>query len=179
MSKTYPVVLKIQSPDITHKSDVGGVLLNIAGDDMLRSGYRQLIENVHRHKPSAIIDGVTVQKMADTKNAVELIVGFKKEENFGTVMLVGMGGVTAELFKDQRLEFPPLNERLARQMIESLKIYPLLKGYRGSPPKNIDKLIEALIRLSYLAADYPEIEELDINPLLVTPKDVIAWMPVL
>ncbi len=172
--KTYPVVLKIQSPDITHKSDVGGVLLNIAGDDMLRSGYRQLIENVHRHKPSAIIDGVTVQKMADTKNAVELIVGFKKEENFGTVMLVGMGGITAELFKDQRLEFPPLNERLARQMIESLKIYPLLKGYRGSPPKNIDKLIEALIRLSYLAADYPEIEELDINPLLVTPKDVIA-----
>ncbi len=172
--KTYPVVLKIQSPDITHKSDVGGVLLNIAGDDMLRSGYRQLVENIHRHKPDAKIDGVTVQKMADTKNAVELIVGFKKEENFGTVMLVGMGGITAELFKDQRLEFPPLNERLARQMIESLKIYPLLKGYRGSPPKNIDKLVEALIRLSYLAADYPEIEELDINPLLVTPKSVIA-----
>jgi acetyltransferase len=172
--KTYPVVLKIQSPDITHKSDVGGVMLNIAGDDMLRSAYRQLIENIHRHKPSAEIDGVTIQKMADTKNAVELIVGFKKEEKFGTVMLVGMGGITAELFKDQRLEFPPLNERLARQMIESLKIYPLLKGYRGSPPKNIDKLIEALIRLSYLAADYPEIEELDINPLLVTPEDVIA-----
>ncbi len=172
--KTYPVVLKIQSPDITHKSDVGGVLLNIAGDDMLRSGYRQLIENVRHHKPSAIIDGVTIQKMADTKNAVELIAGFKKEEKFGTVMLVGMGGITAELFKDQRLEFPPLNERLARQMIESLKIYPLLKGYRGSPPKNIDKLIEVLIRLSYLAADYPEIEELDINPLLVTPEDVIA-----
>ncbi len=172
--KAYPVVLKIQSPDITHKSDVGGVFLNIAGDDMLRSGYRQLIENVHRHKPSANIDGVTVQKMADTKNAVELIVGFKKEDNFGTVMLVGMGGITAELFKDQRLEFPPLNERLAWQMIESLKIYPLLKGYRGSPPKNIEKLIEVLIRLSYLAADYPEIEELDINPLLVTPKDVVA-----
>ncbi len=172
--KTYPVVLKIQSPDITHKSDAGGVMLNIIGDDMMRSAYRQLIENVRRYKPSALIDGVTVQKMADTKNAVELIIGFKKEEKFGTVMLVGMGGITAELFKDQRLEFPPLNERLARQMIESLKIYPLLKGYRGSPPKNIDKLIEALIRLSYLAADYPEIEELDINPLLVTPEDVIA-----
>ena len=172
--KSYPVVLKIQSPDITHKSDVGGVFLNIAGDDMLRIGYRQLIENIHRYQPSAHIDGVTVQKMADTQNAVELIVGFKKEELFGTVMLVGMGGITAELFKDQRLEFPPLNERLARQMIESLKIYPLLQGYRGSPPKNIDKLVEVLIRLSYLAADYPEIDELDINPLLVTPKEVIA-----
>ncbi|GMT45271.1 MAG: acetyltransferase [bacterium] len=172
--KSYPVVLKIQSPDITHKSDVGGVFLNIASDDMLRVGYRQLIENIHHHQPSAHIDGVTVQKMADTQNAVELIVGFKKEELFGTVMLVGMGGITAELFKDQRLEFPPLNERLARQMIESLKIYPLLQGYRGSPPKNIDKLVEVLIRLSYLAADYPEIDELDINPLLVTPKDVIA-----
>ncbi len=172
--KTYPVVLKIQSSDISHKSDAGGVFLNIASDDMLRIGYRQLIENIHRYKPSARIDGVTVQKMADTQNAVELIVGFKKEESFGTVMLVGMGGITAELFKDQRLEFPPLNERLARQMIESLKIYPLLQGYRGSPPKNIDKLVEVLIRLSYLAADYPEIDELDINPLLVTPKDVIA-----
>ena len=172
--KGYPVVLKIQSPDVTHKSDVGGVLLNISGDEMLRLGYRQLLENIQRHQPTAHIDGVTVQKMANIQNAVELIVGFKKEKMFGTVMLVGMGGITAELFKDQRLEFPPLNERLARQMIESLKIYPLLKGYRGSPPKNVDKLVEVLIRLSYLAADYPEIEELDINPLLVTPEEVIA-----
>jgi acetyltransferase len=172
--KGYPVVLKIQSPDVTHKSDVGGVLLNISGDDMLRAAYRQLLENIRRYLPSARIDGVTVQKMADVQNAVELIVGFKKEKMFGTVMLVGMGGITAELFKDRRLEFPPLNERLARQMIESLKIYPLLKGYRGSPPKAVDKLVEVLIRLSYLAADYPEIEELDINPLLVTPKEVIA-----
>jgi len=85
-----------------------------------------------------------------------------------------MGGVAAELLEDKRLEFPPLNERLARQMLKSLKIYPLLKGYRGSEPKNIDKLIEVLIRLSYLAADYPEIEELDINPLIVSPNEVMA-----
>ncbi len=172
--KGYPVVLKIQSPDVSHKSDVGGVMLNITGDEMLRPAYRQLLENIKHHQPDARIDGITVQKMADVQNAVELIVGFKKEKMFGTVMLVGMGGITAELFKDQRLEFPPLNERLARQMIESLKIYPLLKGYRNSPPKNIDKLVEVLIRLSYLAADYPEIEELDINPLLVSTKDVVA-----
>jgi acetyltransferase len=90
------------------------------------------------------------------------------------VLLIGMGGTTAELFKDNHLEFPPLNERLARQMLQSLQIYPLLTGYRGSKPKNIDKLIEAIIRMSYLAADYPEIEELDINPILVGPDDVIA-----
>lgn len=172
--KGYPVVLKIQSPDITHKSDVGGVILDIGSNEMLRHSYRQLLENIRKHRPDAHVDGVTVQKMKDTRYAVEMIVGFKKEKMFGTVMLVGMGGVTTELFKDQRLEFPPLNERLARQMLQSLKIYPLLEGYRGSPPKNIDKLVEALIRLSYLAADYPEIEELDINPLIVTPDDVIA-----
>ncbi|MBN2616391.1 MAG: bifunctional acetate--CoA ligase family protein/GNAT family N-acetyltransferase [Bacteroidales bacterium] len=172
--KGYPIVLKIQSPDVTHKTDVDGVMLNIDSDDMVRHAYRGLIKNFKKHAPEAHLEGITVQKMADTRHAVELIVGFKKEKMFGTVMLVGTGGVNAELFNDQRLEFPPLNERLARQMIQSLKIYPLLEGYRGSPPKNIDKLVEVLIRLSYLAADYPEIEELDINPLIVTPDQVLA-----
>jgi acetyltransferase len=88
--------------------------------------------------------------------------------------MIGMGGITAELFGDKALGFPPLNERLARHMIESLRIYPLLTGYRGTSPKNVEKLIQTLIRLSYLAADYPEIAELDINPLLVTPEEVIA-----
>jgi acetyltransferase len=115
-----------------------------------------------------------VQKMINTQNGVEMILGIKKDPVFGTVMLVGMGGTKAELFKDKRLEFPPLNEKLAMQMLQSLRIWPLLEGYRDSPPKNIDKLIEVLIRLSYLAADYPEIEELDVNPLFVTPTDVIA-----
>jgi acetyltransferase len=112
--------------------------------------------------------------MIRTKDAVELICGIKKDAVFGTVLMVGMGGTAAELFHDTALGLPPLNERLARQMLESLKIYPLLKGYRGSPQKNIEGLIQVLIRLSYLAADYPEIKELDINPLLVTPTDVIA-----
>ncbi len=125
-------------------------------------------------KPDAKLEGVTIQQMINIKDGVELILGIKKDPVFGTVVLVGMGGTGAELFKDKKLGFPPLNETLARQMIESLKIYPLLKGYRGSTPKNINKLIEVMIRLSYLAADYPEIEELDINPLLVTEKDAIA-----
>ena len=107
-------------------------------------------------------------------DSVELILGIKKDPVFGTVILVGMGGITAELFNDNRLEFPPLNEQLAMQMLKSLKIYPLLIGYRGSRRKHVEKLVEVLIRLSYLAADYPEIEELDINPLIVTPEHVIA-----
>ncbi len=172
--KGYPVVMKIYSPDITHKSDVGGVALNIKNADMIRANFRNMIKTVAEKCPNAKIEGVTIQKMVDTKDAVELIVGTKKDPVFGTVMLIGMGGTTAELFNDKRLEFPPLNEQLAKQMVKSLKIYPLLKGWRGDSPKNIDKLIEALIRMSYLAADYPEIEELDINPLIVTPNDVIA-----
>ena len=172
--KGYPVVLKIQSPDIFHKTDVGGVALDIRNDEMVRATYRNMLDTVKKYKPEARIDGITVQVMVDTANGVEMILGIKKDKLFGTVMLVGMGGTKAELFQDKRLEFPPLNEQLARQMLESLRIYPLLQGYRGSKPLNIDKLIEVLIRLSYLAADYPEIEELDINPIIVTPNDVIA-----
>ncbi|MDP3001815.1 MAG: bifunctional acetate--CoA ligase family protein/GNAT family N-acetyltransferase [Bacteroidales bacterium] len=173
-NRGYPVVIKIYSPDITHKSDVGGVALNIRNEEMVRATYRNMIKTVSEKMPDAKIEGVTVQEMVSSKDAVELILGIKKDPIFGTVMLVGMGGTTAELFKDKRLEFPPLNEQLARQMLQSLQIYPLLTGYRGSKPKNVDKLIEVIIRLSYLAADYPEIEELDINPILVTPDDVIA-----
>jgi len=170
----YPVVLKIQSPDITHKSDVGGVQLNLGTGKMVRAGFERIMESARMKRPAAKIEGVTVQKMASTKDSVELILGIKKDPVFGTVLLAGMGGITAELFGDKALGFPPLNERLARHMLESLKIYPLLTGYRGGQPKNIEKLIQVLIRLSYLAADYPEISELDINPLLVTAEDALA-----
>ncbi|NCA85257.1 MAG: bifunctional acyl-CoA synthetase/GNAT family N-acetyltransferase [Clostridia bacterium] len=170
----YPVVLKIDSPEVTHKSDVGGVMLDLENDHILTAAYHSMIERVNKRRPGIKINGVTVQKMIDIEDAVEMILGIKKDPVFGTVILIGMGGIEAELHQDQRLEFPPLNERLANQMIESLKIYPLLKGYRGRAPKNIDKLVEVMIRLSYLAADYPEIEELDINPIIVTADDVVA-----
>ncbi len=170
----FPVVLKIQSPDITHKSDSGGVKLNLSNEAQVKEAFENIISSAAKAFPGSRIEGVTVQKMVSLKDGVELILGVKKDPVFGTVMMVGMGGVTAELLSDKALGFPPLNERLARRMIESLKIYPLLKGYRGSKPKNIHGLIQTMIRLSYLAADYPEIEELDINPLLVTPDEVIA-----
>ncbi|MCF8369216.1 MAG: GNAT family N-acetyltransferase [Bacteroidales bacterium] len=172
--KAYPVVLKISSPDLIHKSDVGGVALNIENGEMLKATYRNMLESVSINEPGANIKGITVQKMIKSKDSIELILGIKKDPIFGTIMLVGAGGITAELYKDQRLEFPPLNEQLALQMLKSLKIYPLLEGYRGNKPKNIEKLIEVIIRLSYLAADYPEILELDINPLIVSPYDVMA-----
>ena len=170
----YPVVLKIFSPDITHKTDVGGVLLNIDSEDAVRKGFHTITGNAREKMPDAHIDGVTVQPMVKRDNAVEMILGIKQDPVFGTVLLAGMGGIYAELFKDRALGLPPLNERLARRMLESLKIMPLLKGYRGKPPVNIDQLVEILIRMSYLAADYPEIVELDINPLLVSPQDVVA-----
>ncbi len=170
----YPVVLKILSPDITHKSDVGGVALNIEDENTVWMTYKNMTQSIRHKLPDAKIEGVTVQPMFDARDSVELILGIKKDPIFGTALMIGMGGTAAELFKDRSLGFPPLNERLARRMLENLKIYPLLQGYRGSTPKNIEKLIEIMIRMSYLAADYPEIAELDINPLLVTPTDAIA-----
>lgn len=170
----YPVVLKIHSPDITHKTDVGGVVLDLRDADMVRGAFHSIMTGAAATQPDARLEGVTVQPMIDTRHAVELILGFKKDAVFGTVIMVGQGGITAELMRDRALGFPPLNERLARRMLSSLRIWPLFNGYRGRPPLAVDRLIEVLIRLSYLAADFPEITELDVNPLLVTPGGVIA-----
>jgi len=170
----YPVVLKIHSPDITHKTDVGGVILDLEDAEMVRAAFDRIVQSARTRRPDARVDGVTVQRMIKAKDAIELILGIKKDPVFGTVMMVGMGGTGAELLADRALGFPPLNERLAKRMLESLKMWPLLNGYRGRPPVNVARLTEVLIRLSYLAADYPEITELDINPLLVTAQDVIA-----
>lgn len=170
----FPVVLKVLSPQITHKSDVGGVALNLKDPSQVRKAFKDITEKSQKKYPGADIKGVTVQPMVVEEHAVEMIIGVKKDPVFGTVILTGSGGITTELFSDTTLGFPPLNEKLALRLLESLKIWPLLQGYRGRPPVNIDRLIEVLIRLSYLAADYPEISELDINPLSAGPKDVIA-----
>ena len=170
----YPLVMKIDSPDISHKTDVGGVILNIEDYEILSASYKRMLTSVNEKMPEAKISGVTLQQMVKVKDSVELILGIKRDDTFGTVIMVGMGGTGAELFKDRVIGFPPLNESLAYQMLESLKIFPLLKGYRGSKPVNMEILIETLIRLSYLAADYPEIVELDINPLLVYGEGATA-----
>ncbi len=153
---------------------MGGVALNIKDENTVWMTYKNMTESIKEKMPEAHIEGVTVQPMFNAKDAVELILGIKKDPVFGTSIMIGMGGTAAELFMDKSLGFPPLNEALALRMIKNLKIYPLLKGYRGSTPKAIDKLIEIMIRMSYLAADYPEIAELDINPLLLTPDEAVA-----
>ncbi len=170
----YPVAMKILSPDITHKTDAGGVELNVASDTEVREAFERMVNAARQHKREARIDGVTVQRMVSEPRGFEMIVGAKRDPVFGTVLMAGAGGTQAELFKDRALELPPLSERLARRMLESLKTWPLLAGYRGRPQMNVDRLLEILMRFSYLVADYPEIMELDINPLLVTPEDVIA-----
>jgi len=170
----YPVVLKIHSPQITHKTDVGGVALNLADDEAVRRAYQRMLRSAAEKRPDAELLGGTVQKMVTYPSSFELILGTRKDPVFGSVIMVGMGGVAAEVFRDRALALPPLSESLARRALESLKSWPLLQGYRGRPGVNIDRLIEILIRFSYLVADYPEIKELDINPLLVTPDDVIA-----
>ena len=170
----YPVVLKIHSPEITHKTDVGGVMLNLSSDEKVRKAYDRITTRAKEQRPDANIVGVSVQKMVSYPNSFELIMGSKKDPIFGSVIMVGTGGTGAEVFRDRALGLPPLNEALTRRMLESLKSWPLLQGYRGKPGVNIDRLIEIIMRFSYLVADYPEIKELDINPLLVTPEDVVA-----
>lgn len=170
----YPVVLKVHSPQITHKTDVGGVVLNLASAVEVRAAFDKITENARRMRPDAQVLGVTVQKMVAAVHGVELILGMKRDPVFGPVIMVGAGGVTAELFQDRALELPPLDERLARRMLESLRAWPLLTGYRGRPVVNVDQLLETLMRFSYLVAHLPEIAEIDINPLLVTPEGVIA-----
>jgi acetyltransferase len=126
---------------------------------------------------------VTLQPMITAARGVELLVGAKQDPVFGSVLLVGAGGVMAELLQDRALELPPLDEPLARRMLESLRCWPLLQGYRGRPGVDVERLIEVLIRFSYLVADWPELSEIDINPLLVTADRLIAldarmrWQP--
>jgi acetyltransferase len=120
------------------------------------------------------VAGVTVQRMVRARDGIEMILGAKRDPVFGTVLLAGLGGVTAEVLRDRALGLPPLNERLARGMLESLRAWPLLRGYRGRPGVDLDRLIGTLMRCSYLVADCPEIRELDVNPLLATPTEVVA-----
>lgn len=170
----YPVVVKLASPDITHKSDVGGVALDLPDAEAVRTAFARIAASARLARPEARVDGVTVQPMADSREGVELIVGAKRDPVMGSVILVGLGGVAAEVLQDRALGLPPLSERLARGLLESLRSYPLLTGYRGRPAVDMDRLVETLIRFSYLVADLGEVRELDVNPLLVTRRGVVA-----
>ncbi len=170
----YPVVIKVLSPDITHKTDVGGVALDLKDEQDVRHAFEAMMSKVKAARPDATIEGVAVQPMISKRDSVEMILGAKKDPVFGSVILLGVGGVTAEVWQDRALGFPPLTESLVRHMLKSLRAYKLLTGYRDMPAVDMDQLIQIAIRFSYLIAESPNIVELDINPLVVGPQRVIA-----
>jgi acetyltransferase len=166
----YPIVLKILSPQIIHKSDVGGVVLDINTPNEVRKAFEILIQRATDYNPNAQIIGVTVQPMIEKKGH-EIIIGGKTDPVFGPVILFGMGGVGVHLFKDHVIGLPPLNTTLIRRMMEETKIYQLLKGYRNIPPADIKRLEETMLLFSQLLIDFPQIKEIDINPLLIDEKE--------
>ncbi len=170
----YPVALKIVSPDIIHKTDIGGVIIDINSDSELRAAYLKLIDTVKSKAPDAKIKGVYVQQMIKSSN-YELILGSKKDPDFGTAIMFGTGGIATEVFRDFSIGLPPLNQVLARRLMEETKIYnSLVHGMRGKPPADIKKLEEIIVRFSNLIVDFPEIKEADINPLSVTDDSIYA-----
>jgi acetyltransferase len=170
----FPVALKIHSPDITHKSDVGGVVLNLGNPDRVRREAEGMIERVKAAHPEARLDGFLVQPMVRRPGAVELLVGLVEDATFGPLVAFGQGGTAVEIVRDTSLELPPLNALLARRLMARTRVWQLLQGYRGKPPANIEAIVEVLIRFGQLAADQAEIRELDINPLLADAAGVIA-----
>ncbi len=169
----YPVVMKILSRNISHKSDAGGVMLNLQDAFDVQRAFVKITERAQSEFPDADIMGVSVQPMLSQRDH-ELLAGLKHDRHFGPVVLFGAGGTAAELLKDRAVGFPPLNHVLARRMMEETRIYQLLKGFRNCPPANINMLVEILIRLSQLAIDFPEIAELDINPVVVGGGEICA-----
>ncbi len=166
----FPVVMKILSPQIIHKSDAGGVILNIHSEAEVRQAFETLIQRATAYNPDAQIIGATIQPMVQMKGT-EIIIGGKTDPVFGPTILFGMGGVGVELFKDYAMGIPPLNTTLIKRLLEETKVFRLLKGYRGTPPANIKKLEETLLLFSQLLTDFPQIKEIDINPLLINEKD--------
>jgi len=164
----YPIVLKIVSPDILHKFDVGGVMLNLQNSAEIKDAYNKILENVKRHKPDAKIVGVLVQEMAPT--ATEVIVGSTKDPQFGPALMFGLGGIFVEILKDVTFRIAPITESDAKEMITEVKAYPILKGYRGQPPADIDAIVKILLNTSRLIMDHMEIKELDLNPIMVYEK---------
>jgi Acyl-CoA synthetase (NDP forming) len=163
----YPVVIKVVSPDISHKSDVGGVVIGIDSSTALKEAYEKLIGRVKKRAPAAAIAGVAVQKMF-TNIDYELILGGKKDKDFGSVVLFGMGGTMAEFIKDFSIGLPPLNQTLAKMLIQDTRVYKMLQGFRGKAAADFEGLEEILVNFSNLIVDFPEIAEIDINPLAIS-----------
>jgi acetyltransferase len=170
----YPVVLKILSPDISHKSDVGGVALDLVDDASVRLAAAQMLARVADRRPEARLTGFTVQQMVRRPLAQELIVGASVDPLFGPVLLFGQGGTAVEVVADRAIALPPLNRVLARDLVSRTRVSRLLAGFRDHPPAQLDAVCDVLIALSQMLADVPELAELDVNPLWADHEGVIA-----
>ncbi len=169
----YPVVLKVLSPQIVHKTDVKGVRLDIRNETEVREVFEEIINQAKEYAPDARVIGVTVQHMIK-KHGVEIILGAKTDSLFGPVIMFGRGGVETELYKDIAFGIPPLNQMLARRIMEETKVFRLLKGFRNIPPVNIKLLEEIIVRFSQMLVDFPKLKEIEINPLLIDENGAFA-----
>jgi 4-hydroxybutyryl-CoA synthetase (ADP-forming) len=164
----YPVVMKIVSPQIIHKSDAGGVKIGIKNQQEAIKAFNEILLNVKKYKSDAEIKGVLVQEMIGSSK--ETILGAKRDPLFGPLIMFGLGGIYVEVLKDVIFRIAPIDEQQAKEMVESIKTIKLLKGVRGEKESDIDGIVESIQRLSQLVTDFPEIEEFDMNPLLVLEK---------
>jgi acetyltransferase len=170
----YPVVLKVVAQGVTHKSEVGGVLLSLPSADAVRRGFETIAQRVAEKAPSARFIGVNVQQMIDRPHGRELIIGLARDSAFGPVITFGMGGIAVEVFRDSAVALPPLNRFLALEMISRTRVAQMLDSFRGLPAVDLDALVGTLLKISDLACEIPCIQELDINPLLADERGVIA-----
>ncbi len=165
-------MLKIASPDVLHKSDIGGVALNIKDTASLQSAYTKMVKRIAKLVPPPRIDGVHLQRQIP--EGQEVIIGMVRDPLFGALMMFGSGGIEVEGLKDVAFALAPLNQAEARKMIRKTWAGKKLKGFRGIPPADEESVIDALIRLSHLALDHEDIEEIEINPLRVLSKSAVA-----
>jgi len=168
----YPVVLKISSPDIIHKTDAGGILLELENEQEVRKGYQTIVKNAKKYMKKAKIDGVDVFQMIEPET--ELIIGLKMDPQFGPVIMFGLGGIFVEVLKDVSFRLAPLTRKDAREMIKEIKGYKILEGIRGNKPANIKAIENMLMNVSNLVMKKPDIKELDINPLFAYNNKVVA-----
>ena len=168
----FPVVLKIASPDIVHKSDTGGVKLGLKTSKQVGKAYDDILRTISQKYPRALIQGVSVQKMA--RPGVEVIIGMSKDAQFGPVLMFGLGGILVEILKDVSFRIVPLTRRDAGEMIREIKGYPLLEGYRGQEPVDVSNLEELLLKVSDFVEQNPEVKELDLNPIFAYSDGAVA-----
>jgi len=168
----FPVALKIVSPDVLHKTDAGGVKLNLNNEKDVGQAFDEIISSIKKHEPSANIEGVSVQNMA--RPGTEVIIGMSKDPQFGPVLMFGLGGILVEVLKDVSFRIVPLTRRDAKEMIGEIKGYPILEGYRGQEPANIAVLEDMLLKVSDFVENRPEIKELDINPIFAYRDGALA-----